>query len=359
MNTLQLLSHIFIITTIAMARPLDNKIKITPETVGLVAYSCGNNAINKTTISLVTTPECNLEEEFISYETVNIVLSQTTKTLDINVHRCFGRYIHQLNRCGKTIDTAYKSGLYTELIEFDKDTCINLIENGVFYAYEHSRKISMPPHTKKYFTSFETIGSINLDGSCTPGTSQEINGIFYDRPIQRSSLELTFTIEKGFVDLKSGNLILPNGIQFNYLQKQSEHADYGYFFWELQKPHCEGPLQNSVTYKGQGQRIMSKNTDGTLESFIQANNSGYDFQIKINHQVDPLCGFETFSTEHTNTFVTLLPTRFTDFPLNRNTNSRDMDLNTYLTTKIIHTHRRTAHRKLKNCSICLRWKDVK
>lgn len=132
-------------------------------------------------------------------------------------------------RCGKSIDTHYPGGIYTEVL-FTATSCKELFEQGKFRIDSDAgyprMVVSIPPNTQ-FRRAYTSIGSIDASGSCSYGEPFTRNGYYFDRPVRNTEAEIVSTTGSARVDFENNKIIFPNGVSCNYKKERCEHADYG------------------------------------------------------------------------------------------------------------------------------------
>lgn len=106
----------------------------------LTAFDCNSKSVNLTSLSLVTTPNCDISHKNITYEQVNLAVTQTTERYELPFFRCHVESRSIMGRCGKSIDTFHNAGLFSEIIRVDrhewdtmhKKKTFRIVKEGVF-----------------------------------------------------------------------------------------------------------------------------------------------------------------------------------------------------------------------------------
>lgn len=301
----------------------------------LIAYDCKTQTLNMTSISLINTPECIENHPNISYGSTRLIITQSSNIGKGTFQHCLLEADNLLTRCGKTIDTSYESGFFSEFIRISNSQCTDAIFNGKLTL--RYRSFSLDADVGSIGSlSFESHGSIH-QGSCSPGSSLFINNIWYHRPI--ISTKLTYFLGQGEMQVSFDKdlISLPNGETCKYSLGKCFTPNYGNIFWELDMPKCE-ENRKILVYSGEGLLVKDEDND---ESYVQVNHDGYDFQILLTKNKLSVCGFPSFRTEHPNLFATILDNHNTNFPITERGDPQELSLMNYLNSKLIYTMRHT------------------
>lgn len=310
-----------------------------PSILSLVAYDCNHKSMNLTTISLVTVPDCKLAKNNTKIESVKIAVTQNQEKSDIKFFRCLIEAQHIVTRCGKSIDTMYDGGFFTELIPMNKDRCKRMVEDN-YIRIKKGSEFTEIQLTGKGFQRYNYLskGSVDSDFSCTPGESFSRNNYRYDRPLVNTELKIIFTEGEGRINYEDDLITFPNGNQCKYSAGSCFSSEYGYLYWDLQKPICSMDQdQKSLVFKGKATLITLYKKEPI--QYIQVEYGGYSFQIELRDRFEQICGFQSHLTEHPKLYVTILPSSGPDFPNLNTVNDLDVSLLNYINSKLVYSMR--------------------
>lgn len=309
----------------------------------LSAFDCQGIAINKTTISLIETPTCESSQPNITSRLELIAVTQTTTVSELPFIRCKIEAFHQVQRCGKSIDTWHAGGFYSEVLDLTRDECITMIQsNFINLRWGTSIRVTLPK--SGYFSySYTSFGSIH-DGSCTSGgTLTSPTGVNWDNAIRNTRLEITYS--KGIARLfhDEGQVKFPNGVVCEVGEGRCDHSGYGHLFWMVPRPSCNSEnSDSSLVFKGMANLITDNETHGRAAvNYVHVNQGDYDFQIKLGNPGISICGFNSYATEHPRLFVTIIPRDAPEFPLSKKVGSEDINLLNYINSKFVYAMRHT------------------
>lgn len=206
----------------------------------LTAFDCNSKSVNLTSLSLVTTPNCDIPHKNITYEQVNLAVTQTTERYELPFFRCHVESRSIMGRCGKSIDTFHNAGLFSEIIRVDrhewdtmqKKKTFRIVKEGVFSDIQLS-------HDGQTRYAYVSRGSVTPDGSCTPGANLVRNGREYDRPLINTELTITISSGTSIVSIEESLIKFPNGKNCRLQDESCFDADYGDVFWNVPTPSCE------------------------------------------------------------------------------------------------------------------------
>lgn len=306
----------------------------------LTAFDCNSKSVNLTSLSLVTTPNCDIPHKNITYEQVNLAVTQTTERYELPFFRCHVESRSIMGRCGKSIDTFHNAGLFSEIIRVDrhewdtmqKKKTFRIVKEGVFSDIQLS-------HDGQTRYAYVSRGSVTPDGSCTPGANLVRNGREYDRPLINTELTITISSGTSIVSIEESLIKFPNGKNCRLQDESCFDADYGDVFWNVPTPSCEeSESEKSLVYEGPGTLVRDVNGNTTVE-YIHVHYSGYDFQVLLQSRQELICGYRSFYTEHPSLFVTLLSTSGPKFPLKRKVTAVDVSLLNFVNSKLVYSFR--------------------
>lgn len=107
-------------------------------------------------------------------------------------------------------------------------------------------------------------------------------------------------------------------------------------YWDLSSPKCDGEGSKLIVFEGVGDRISVLHPpSSSTEMFVQVEQSGYDFLIKIEDKVTTVCGFKSYFTEHPGLFVTFLTEEEPSFPKLDRVSGINVDLVSYINSKVV------------------------
>nr|AWW13462.1 putative glycoprotein [Aedes anphevirus] len=306
----------------------------------LTAFDCNSKSINLTSISLVTTPSCDVSHKNITYEQINIAVTQSTERYELPFFRCHVESRSVMGRCGRTIDTFHHAGLFSEIIRVDRHECDVMHKKKVFRIVKEGSfsDIQLSPDGQTRY-AYVSRGYVSPDGSCTPGADLVKNGREYDRPLINTELTITISTGTSIVSVEESQIRFPNGKSCKLQEESCFDADYGDVFWSVPTPSCdESESEKSLVYEGPGMLVRDVNGNSTVE-YIHVHYSGYDFQVLLQSRQELICGYRSFYTEHPRLFVTLLSVNGPKFPLKRRVTAVDVSLLNFVNSKLVYSFR--------------------
>lgn len=304
----------------------------------LIGYECTGSMVNKTTVSLIDVPPCEIQVANNSIEEVNVVLTQNSDKEDINVLRCAGTATHVIKRCGKWLGDNSVTGHYSEPLRFTRDSCNRLLSDFTYTPTFASGVTLTFTELGRHLRSFVSAGTSYPNGECEGSGQIVVEGVTYERAMRMTTLEITFTNQKATIDYEDKKLIFPSGIRCDLLRGACEHGDYGHLFWDIPTPECKNEVGNqAIVYKGTATLVVTPQKD----KFIQVTHSGYDFQIKLTGRSTYICGFKSQYTEHPRLYVTFIGSTSAPFPKIGSINPREVSLLNCINSKIVYSLRHT------------------
>nr|QEM39175.1 glycoprotein [Guadeloupe mosquito mononega-like virus] len=302
----------------------------------LIGYDCEAEHINKTTISLVETPECEIQAPNITTISQTVVVTQTMTVQEVPFIRCLVVAYNHIWYCGKTIDTQAEAGYYSSVIDVTSDECRRMIEDRIYiYRLGNLRHITLDKGGRMS-VSFTSWGSIRRD-SCEPGGALEANGRSYDRHTQNTRLELIYGTGAARLDIEQKSLMMPNGMRCEVGLERCELADYGIVFWKQPVPECTSMAKDQAVIF-QGFANVTTN-HARAETFVTVKDGGHLFQIKLETRTTEICGYKSYYTEHPKLYITLIAGG-PPFPLKK-VEGLDVDMSSYVNSKLVFSMRHT------------------
>lgn len=299
----------------------------------LVAYQCGNvDSVNKTTISLVSTPTCESPRMNMSISNHNVIVTQNIRSMRTKYQKCLVTAKHTVYHCGIFFDSPQSSGQYSEIFLVTKEECANLVRTGEYKSPIGSRQVTLSSGSS---VSFDSWGYIR-DGSCVPGDTLEYRGRTWYRPVRVT--ELTVTYGTGFAthETDSKDLVLPGGYKCLYSGSECFLPDLGNVFWTIPIPRCfDGEKEKNIIYRGK-----AKIAEYRGEKILQVSKSDLTYQVLLRDETVSICGYESHLTEHPNLFVTILDQHTESFPDLPPPEGSDVNTLDYLNSKIVYAVRK-------------------
>lgn len=308
----------------------------------LIAYSCSEEKANYTSISLVDLPNCNQELNKISTEQIIIQLVQKKEFKEIDYFQCSVIASNHLFRCGKSIDTNTRGGLYTDVLELDYSDCRNMLR---YNSFTFKSKLYKLDDKDLQYISDTTHGYIDGDGSCTPGQDLFKDGTHHDRPVIQTEFKIKKMIRKATVDLDNDLIVFEDGTRAKYSNFRAFSADHGHMFWEDPKDllKCQDDKEFTVLYQGVASKVRDTNLldNTTFVSYI-FQMEDYDFQIGLTGKRNFLCGLPGLVTEHPKLTIIEKP-KNQDFILSKkDLFVKEVNLLTYINSKLVYLMRHTG-----------------
>lgn len=307
----------------------------------IIGYKCGQRTLNKTTISLIPDPACELEDPKIVESHHKIYLTQSSRTKTVKYHRCKVIAHHSVSYCGIFGDSPQEGGIYSEIIEVSHSECEILIKHGRYTSHFQGREFDF--NSGKISASFLSHGYMSKSGSCSPGPPLQVNGHIWERPIRNTELKFSYGSGESILEHETNRILFPNN-QFCEYQKESCFLpDFGYIYWSMEKPTCGlGNTNKVVVYKGPARIVESHGNNGK-ETMIHIESTSTTYQILLKESFIYLCGFKTHMTEHPNLFITILDDNFDSFPIKEQAGPEELSMNDYLNSKIVYSVRKVQN----------------
>ncbi|APG78738.1 putative glycoprotein [Hubei diptera virus 11] len=264
----------------------------------LIAFDCESKISERRTFSLVETNPCIpiVHNITTSIEKIQVVQPRVFDKLEYI--QCMITISHQIFRCGKTIDTFQAGGIYSEVVEVSRSQCEDLHKLRTFNYFGVQIKLEKGNSVTKLST--ETFGSIDSDGSCTPGNGQlHANNRVYSRAVRTSNIEITLIKSLGTIDIDEKKFILEDTTKCRYEDFECFSVNNGYSYWEEanDKIHCPESQEYTVLFEGACTKIIETKDGFSITSYLM-NIDDYDFQITRRDKQIRLCGQLGWATEH-------------------------------------------------------------
>lgn len=307
---------------------------------GLIAFDCKSKSVNITAVSLVTTPSCASSTKNLTYESVQLAVTQSTEHYELSFIRCHIESRSYMGRCGKSIDTFHDAGLFSDVVRVSREECTKMHEKGTFRILKNGDLIDIQlTRDGQTRYSYVSRGSVTSDGSCTPGPSIVRNGREYDRPLINTELLITISSGVAIVAVEEKLMKLPNGNNCPLGIENCFDADYGDVFWRVPVPSCnDAESEKSLVYEGPGTLVHDMTGVDTI-SYVHVHYGGYDFQVLLDKRQEMICGYRSFYTEHPRLFITILSPTGPRFPLQRRVTAVDVSLLSFVNSKLVYSFR--------------------
>jgi hypothetical protein len=202
-------------------------------------------------------PICTPTSSNVTSEDKTVGVTQVTSTDEIDFIRCEIEAYHHVWRCGKSFDTGYAAGMYSEVWEVSEEESNEMIIAHKYTLRTDQGKIElMLPVTGDLHYSYVSRGSISNEGSCTPGVAFSLGDKTYDRPVQNTRLQFKYSRGTARLNYEDQKILFPNGMFCKYLEKTCYLSDYGSIYWKIKEPKCPNEEQKSLVYEGLGNIII-------------------------------------------------------------------------------------------------------
>lgn len=271
----------------------------------IIAYDCSDPDGNLTAISLSTLGDCKIAQhnKTLLSEDVTIQLFQLQDIANIQIHSSFIEISHILTRCGKSIDTRYRKGFYSEFLEVSQLHCNDLHQGGQIDLTPYGYLVKFEQLTKNIvnYRNAITLGSIDSQGSCNPGILVNIKGLEYDRPLRESKFKIIFRTTEASLDTESKRIRLVDGVFCNFYDTQCFSPALGMSYWStiLENEICKKQKPVVRLYQGKATKFVETigpkstvtytfNSKDTSFAMSQQNQKVYCSYINIIQTEHPL-----------------------------------------------------------------------
>ena len=313
-------------------------VSLAPITNCIIAYDCGHERVNMSTISLLNIDQCNVMNAKIQHENEDIQLLQLSEAATIHVYQCKINILQSIFRCGMFSHLSLVPGGFSTFIaDISKEDCLKIHQYGTF-KLENGRIISDIKKNSSSRYSEVVAGSLDLAGNCE-GIPYTYGSRSWEKVIVMHALELTIADYSSTVRLDSNNVILRNSVLCPYLKGQCTDPEFGMNFWDMiPNTSCEA-INYDVLYQGIATKIQRISTNqGNSDSTLYAVQTGeVIFTLKIMKSV-AVCQFSGFQTEHPRLVIVKKTTHdywFKKKPINNN----NLDFFIYTNSKFVHVER--------------------
>lgn len=306
-------------------------------TIAIIAYDCGHERMNRTTISLLRIDPCLIESSKVSYEEENIQLLQLNEVASTHFYQCKINILQTVHHCGMFSHLSMvPGGLSTFIADISQEECTKIHEFGS-YKLQNGRIIAgIKPNSSTRYTEV-IAGTIDSNGNCE-GASYTFGANSWSKVIVIHAMEFTITNYDGIIRLDDNQVLLRNNIVCPYLKGKCIDPEFGMTFWKMiPDTSCE-TLNYEVLYQGNATKIQNLDVSNKETHTIYTVSTGdVIFALEVVKST-LVCHHNGYQTEHPR-LVIIKKTSTEYWFKNKLTNSKNLDLFTYINSKFVYVER--------------------
>lgn len=326
MSTLTEIITIILITTVT-------------STVSFEAYDCTDTNNLYTTISLSHVKPCIYKNHTVNSTVETVQLVQDKIYEPVTYRRCHITMLQHMVRCGKTYDQHTSNPILEETFDITRDECNSLIRsNEITITYPTRLRLTKLTSGSMNIQSHVTVGSIDGEGNCSPGTATVIGNIKYDRPVVSTMFRIFYTEETGTLKYKENKLVLANGVECDFSKQSCYDYTTGHVFWSSDSTAlCQGSEDLDVIYEGPATKITENRGNVMAVTYIMPIN-GYDISIE-SYDTQVKCQQYVIKTEQPKLYIIK---KMPNLPFKlryKKIYEKNIDFYTFFNTKLSHAVR--------------------
>lgn len=136
----------------------------------LLAYDCGGDTLNTTTISLLEVGECEAPQRTTNHTDIHLQLLQTAEFMNISLLFCRIEIERHITHCGMhSHSSVVLGGRKKHLLDLDHSACKKIHHSKSFQYGQLIPLYDLTPNVLNH-RSLTLAGSVNYDGACEGAT---------------------------------------------------------------------------------------------------------------------------------------------------------------------------------------------
>ena len=323
---------------------------------GIIVYDCTDSKSAVTSVSLLQSNDCKIEEKNQTISETNVQLIVAKSSRQIKYFSCLVETVTILNHCTSSWFFSRSSVIKraSSIKSISRENCERTVISKRYIDNDHKSVVIDLNNTAKS-ASFSGIIAGGFNGGSCSGTTFAYQGTVYEKVYVVYDIKITITEDTGILLADENKIMLKSGYQADFKWQESFDSEIGYAFWNSTIENCdnyvviyEGVAYKSIEYVENGDQIIT---------YSQVNQSSNRlFMIQVTEKLTS-CDLEIWSTKNSLLFVNEIKGQ-EPFKLKYNQNiSEGININLYNDFKLDTTYKNIminmkamfAHLKYKQC----------
>ena len=305
----------------------------------LVAYDCADTqaGVPYKRIDLTETERCaDAARDYDHPENVTVQILQLQDDIPVEAYRCQGSLSRRLTKCGFNSITYGTTTLNNVELDITADLCRQAVKTGKLVV--EGKELDVEAGRRTQVTYF-SHGEVRSDGSCATDNFV-VDNILYQGYYQQVHVEVVIEPVKGLMEVDSGRLRFPDGLQGKYQDEVLRDTFEGTLVWTAEARPCDSTI--SEIYRGIADlHHFRASTQGETGSILMVRNRGTrqygGFWLK---EAVTTCARHCYATQLRGIHVCLLQPKEEPVPLpfRREFDPTNQDLYASLAAHHLSTH---------------------
>lgn len=300
----------------------------------LIAYDCGAQNVNISSISLLEVGPCDITDSKPVVTQTYIRLLQLSRYASVHVKICRVSIDRSISHCGMhSHSSAVYNGEAEYIEDVSYDTCQQM--HGL-RAYQKAHIIiNNLAMNQTTHTPLLLSGSLTSDGNCQGASFADPFGSWSNVVVQA---KLKITIEEYYTNASPDDdrIYLRSGVQCTLSAARCIDDNGGRAYWEP-NPHknCEFD-EYDVLYHGDAQRIYDNKTiSGQIEEVYAMNTTDITVALAKRSSMR-ICGVNLIRTEHPKLFIMELSRNDPIMERKKLISPNNLDIFAYVNSKFVY-----------------------
>lgn len=305
-----------------------------PVSNALIGYDCAGSHLNTTTISLLDTGECAIDEIKTNSTQTYVQLLQLSDYQYTDVIQCKVEISRTIFYCGMHSHiSAVQNGQHQYLLDINHLQCTQMHREGAITLGQNNfitgLKINSTVHR-----SLTMAGTIGHDGKCAGIQYSDPYGT-WDNVVVQAVAKITLKTGTAAVKLAAGKIKLQSGTVCELTEGFCIDMNDGQTFWQpMPTPTCNFD-QYDVLY--QGNAVKTRSYDGQAPTIYSLTTQDITFALTTTTE-QHLCGYVLLRTEHPKLFI-LETNKGRTFKEKSKIPISNLDIFTYVNSKFVYVEK--------------------
>lgn len=247
-----------------------------PAAWGIIAYDCGNEKMNLTTISLLDVGDCETPTIPQNFSSVKMQLLQIDDYNEVEVRQCKIEIHRTVYYCGMHSHIAAVKNGYAEYVnEVSPQACEDMIRTGSF-KYSNDIMIESLKVNSTRSSPVTFAGVIRYGGKCQGTQYSDLYGTWDDAVVQ-GTVKISLQTQLARANRDENVIILRSGVRCQFSDGSCMDTEGGNSHWEvIPRDSCKFD-KYSILYEGYANR-SEEYYEGTLRGSIFSHNDRSNFR---------------------------------------------------------------------------------
>lgn len=308
-----------------------------------IAFDCGSEKVNYTSISLMDVAECDYTKDDYNETVVSIQLLQKRESEYVNVFSCRIEVNYVAWYCGMHSHASpVEGGIASRIYHLSASECRDM--HSTRKASIYGKEILVTKFNETQESSVTFAGYVSRDGTCE-GSYFHDGYREYAKVVVHGNVKILFSTHVALRSLNENRISLKSGLSCSYDDVACMDPYYGYTFWNERETYPCSEDSYHVIYEGEATKVETisrlGNNEVSIITMFSVTRTDEMFTLRTIARKN-VCQFVMYQTEHPKYVIN--EAHNNNFYFKRETiPSEDLDLFLYTNSKITHVSRMFNH----------------